>query len=80
MQLKEANWHRAAIRLLIASMLAGSAGFTFADSKYATEWGPSIGATAPLLSAKDQDGQPQNLASLKGSNGLLFVFNRSVDW
>jgi len=33
-----------------------------------------------MLSALDQDGDQQDLESLKGSSGLLFVFNRSVDW
>ena len=41
---------------------------------------PSIGTTAPLLAANDQHGKPQTLDTLKGSKGLLFVFNRSVDW
>jgi hypothetical protein len=34
----------------------------------------------PMLAAADQDGNQQTLDTLKGSNGLLFVFNRSVDW
>lgn len=50
------------------------------ESQYATDWGPSIGTTAPLLEATDQAGNQQNLASLTGSKGLLVVFNRSVDW
>ena len=51
-----------------------------AESEYAANWGPSVGATAPLLSAVDQNDQAQNLETLKGTNGLLFVFNRSVNW
>ena len=51
-----------------------------AESEYAAAWGPSIGSQVPMLSAKDQDGNHQNLESLTGTNGLLFVFNRSVDW
>ena len=51
-----------------------------ASSSYAVQWGPSIGSTVPMLSALDQDGKQQDLASLKGAKGLLFVFNRSVDW
>ena len=66
--------------VLTAILLAGMAPFTFADSKYAAAWGPSVGSTAPLLAANDQDGNHQTLETLKGSNGLLFVFNRSVDW
>lgn len=51
-----------------------------AESEYAAAWGPSVGTVAPLMDANDQDGKPQNLGSLNGTNGLLFVFNRSVDW
>ena len=51
-----------------------------ADEEYAASWGPDIGSTAPLLAAKDQYGKQQSIQTLTGSNGLLFVFNRSVDW
>ena len=79
------NWLRALRRSLFAIALAGLAQMGYADSaftptEYAAAWGPSIGSTAPELSALDQDGKQQNLQSLKGTNGLLFVFNRSVDW
>ncbi|MEM7218193.1 MAG: hypothetical protein AAF515_07490 [Pseudomonadota bacterium] len=50
------------------------------DSEYAAAWGPDVGTQAPLLAALDQNSQPQNLETLRGDNGLLFVFNRSVDW
>ena len=50
------------------------------DAEYVTSWGPSLGTQAPLLAANDQDGNAQTLASLAGPNGLLVVFNRSVDW
>jgi hypothetical protein len=33
-----------------------------------------------MLSAVDQDGNLRNLQSLSSDKGLLFVFNRSVDW
>jgi len=69
-------WHR----LFCLCALASLSHFAHADSEYAAAWGPSVGATAPMLSALDQDGNHQDLESLKGSNGLLFVFNRSVDW
>ena len=67
-------------RWLIAGALAGMAQLAFADSEYAAAWGPSVGSTAPLLAAKDQDGNQQTLDTLTGANGLLVVFNRSVDW
>ena len=74
------RWLRTLRGALIAGALATMAQFALADSKYAAAWGPSVGATAPLLEANDQDGKQQTMATLKGSNGLLFVFNRSVDW
>ncbi len=80
MKLRRINWLRALRRSLFATALAGLTQFAYADSEYAAAWGPSIGSTAPMLSALDQGGNQQNLESLKGSNGLLFVFNRSVDW
>ena len=67
-------------RLLLTMALLFSASFAYAESEYAEAWGPSVGAKAPVLSALDQDGNQQNLKSMSGSNGLLFVFNRSVDW
>jgi hypothetical protein len=67
-------------RLLFITACAGLTQFTYANSEYAAAWGPNIGAAMPMLSALDQDGHLQNLQSLSRSNGLLFVFNRSVDW
>ena len=78
--LNRVSWLRKACRTFIITTMAGLAQFAYADSEYAAAWGPSIGTTAPLLSALDQDGKSQNLASLSSTNGLLFVFNRSVDW
>jgi hypothetical protein len=80
MHLHRVSWLRKACRTFIITAMAGLAQFAYADSETAAAWGPSIGTTAPLLSALDQDGKPQNLASLSSTNGLLFVFNRSVDW
>lgn len=74
------RWLRALRRALLAGAIAGMAQFVSAESEYAAAWGPSVGSTAPLLAATDQDGNQQTLDTLKGPNGLLFVFNRSVDW
>ena len=74
------NWLRILRRTLFAGALAGMSQFAFAESQYAAAWGPSVGATVPLLAAADQDGNEQSLDTLTRSNGLLFVFNRSVDW
>lgn len=62
------------------AMLVAATPSVQAESDFASNWGPSVGSTVPMLSALDQHGKPQNLGTLKGTNGLLFVFNRSVDW
>ena len=65
---------------LLALTLLVFAQAALADSEYAAAWGPAVGSTAPLLAANDQSGNHQTLETLRGTNGLLFVFNRSVDW
>lgn len=42
--------------------------------------GPKVGETLPAFEARDQNGRTQTFASLKGPNGLVFVFFRSADW
>ena len=74
------NRLRSLERTILTFGLLFAAQLGFADSEYAQALGPSVGATAPMLSAKDQDGTQQDLNSLSGSQGLLLVFNRSVDW
>lgn len=74
------HWLRGLRRWLIASALAGMAQLAFADSEYAAAWGPGVGSMAPMLAATDQEGRQQTLDTLTGVKGLLFVFNRSVDW
>ena len=67
-------------KFVFAVLLVTLTQFSYAESDYAASWGPSVGSKVPLMSASDQDGQTQNLDTLMGSKGLLFVFNRSVDW
>ncbi len=74
------SWLRPLRRSLLFGALAGMSQLAFADSEYAAAWGPGVGSMVPMLAATDQDGNQQNLDTLKGPNGLLFVFNRSVDW
>ena len=66
--------------LLFSSLLIGASLNAQAESEYAAAWGPQVGTSIPMLSALDQAGSQQDLQSLTGTNGLLFVFNRSVDW
>jgi len=74
------HWLQKFLQVLTVATLAGFAQLASADSEYAAAWGPSVGTTAPLLEAQDQNGTTQTLETLTRPNGLLFVFNRSVDW
>ena len=49
-------------------------------SSGATAPGPAVGAPLPPFEAPDQDGKRQDFESLRGKNGLLLNFNRSVVW
>ena len=71
---------RAMLRALGAAALAAAAPYAVADVEYAAAWGPDVGTSAPMLQALDQDGTEQTLGTLAGGNGLILVFNRSVDW
>jgi hypothetical protein len=42
--------------------------------------GLAVGQKAPPFSARDQFGRVQTLDTLKGSNGTVLLFFRSVDW
>ena len=80
MKLRRVNWARIIRRSIFATAIVTMTQLAYADSEYAETWGPSVGSKVPMLSALDQDGNQQNLQSLSGSKGLLFIFNRSVDW
>lgn len=42
--------------------------------------GPAVGDRLPAFEAPDQDGKRQDFETLRGKNGLLLNFNRSVVW
>ena len=42
--------------------------------------GPAVGATLPAFELPDQTGRMRRLEDLRGPNGLLLNFNRSVVW
>jgi cytochrome oxidase Cu insertion factor (SCO1/SenC/PrrC family) len=42
--------------------------------------GPAVGEQLPPFEAPDQDGRRQGFETLRGKNGLLLNFNRSVVW
>ena len=58
-------------------MALGHGGYA---ADYADKWGPEVGSSSPLVAAPDHRGITQSLSTLAGENGLLLVFNRSVDW
>ena len=63
---------------VLGLLMALSHGGYAAD--YADRWGPEVGASSPILDAPDHVGTNQRLSTLAGENGLLLIFNRSVDW
>ena len=42
--------------------------------------GPAVGDRLPAFEAPDQEGKRQDFETLRGNNGLLLNFNRSVVW
>ena len=51
-----------------------------ASLKMHTAIGLNVGQKAPAFSARDQFGREHNLDTLKGPNGTVLLFFRSVDW
>ena len=51
-----------------------------AASREGTGPGPAVGTSLPVFEASDQDGKRQSFETLRGPNGLLLNFNRSVVW
>lgn len=68
------------MRILIAAA-AMMVGLAMAATAAAFDRGPAIGAPGPsLLQVQDQTGAPRAFDNLVGENGMVLVFNRSVDW
>jgi len=42
--------------------------------------GPAVGEKIPFFRAPDQYGRMQDLNSLRGPNGAMILFERSLDW
>lgn len=42
--------------------------------------GPAVGEKIPSFSARDQHGEWQDLKTLSGPAGAVFLFHRSADW
>lgn len=65
------------MRMFVACLLTLAAAVAVAN-----DWAPGLptGTPFPRIQAVDHTGVEQNFESLKGRNGLLFMFNRSSDW
>ena len=59
---------------------AAPAASAAAKSGKDTAPGPAVGAVLPAFEAPDQEGRRQGFDTLRGPNGLLLNFNRSVVW
>lgn len=42
--------------------------------------GPRIGAPIPVIAAVDHHGAARDFQSLKGKQGLILIFSRSLRW
>ena len=73
------NLLRAVTRLSVFGLLVALSHGSYA-SDYASKWGPEVGSSLPIFDAPDHAGTTQSLSTLAGGNGLLLIFNRSVDW
>lgn len=59
---------------LMAPFLEGRA------PKSAFQPGPAVGEKIPFFRAPDQYGRMQDFNSLRGPQGAMIVFERSLDW
>jgi len=59
---------------LMAPFLEGQA------PKSGSQPGPAVGQKIPFFRAPDQYGRMQDFNSLRGPNGAMIVFERSLDW
>lgn len=66
-------------RFLLTLMLLGSFQISIAQDFV---WAPDfpVGASVPVISAQDQDGNVQSFDDLIGEKGMLFMMSRSFDW
>lgn len=54
--------------------------FLAAAATAAIKTGPNPGEKIPEISAVDQNGKTQTLATISGPKGAMLVFIRSADW
>lgn len=65
--------------LILVFVTSAMTGLVFATD--AVEQGPKVGDTLPhSIDAPDQTGNQRTFNDLTGENGLILLFNRSVEW
>lgn len=73
-----------AILLIAAISLLPQPGYTQTASSRSeinvAALGPQVGEIVPAFNLPDQQGQMQNLDSIRGANGTMLLFHRSADW
>lgn len=73
--------HRVAIVLFTIILLLASAQRNSASERaFSPSLGLGIGEKAPAFAARDQFDREQSYETLRGSNGTVLLFFRSVDW
>ncbi len=68
------------IQLCMSTANLGVALLLAAAATAAIKTGPEPGEKIPEISAIDQNGKTQTLASISGPKGAMLVFFRSADW
>ena len=64
----------------IYSFIVATLAMIGAASAQTHAFGPAVGATLPAISAPDQSGATQSLASLAGERGTVLLVTRAADW
>jgi peroxiredoxin len=67
------------MRLLAALVVAAVLG-TAPASAQTHNFGPTVGATLPAMSALDQTGAARTVSTLGGERGLVLLVSRAADW
>lgn len=67
------------MRMHAAALLVTLATSAFQQADV-TRIGPPVGAPAPPVELRDQEGRVRTIASVAGPQGTMLVFFRSADW
>ena len=72
------KWRQQVFGLLLISCLT----FPVMTAAQDDNWAPGqpVGSMLPEFTLPDSTGTPREISSLRGSQGMLLLFNRSTDW